>query len=440
MLVPNAALAAAATLGLLALAATAPSQETSAFVGARILPVAGPPIDDGVLLVRDGRILAVGPRPATPIPPGSTVHDLAGKTLIPGLVCTHSHVGGPTGADRSGPIQPECRVLDSIDVRDPGLRKARAGGLTTIHVMPGSGHLISGQTVVLKLRDGATVEALCYRFEDGSPMGGMKFANGTNSIRQPPFPGTRGKSTALVRAVLTKAKRYAERVAAAGEDPSQLPERDLALEALAEVLAGRRIVHHHTHRHDDILTVLRLREEFGLRVVLHHVSDGWKVAGEIAAAGVPCSLTLVDSPGGKLEAADMRFETGGALEQAGVKVAFNTDDGITDSRLFLRMPALAVRAGMSREAALRAVTLTAAEILDLGARIGSLEPGKDADFAVLSGDPFSVWTRVEQTWVAGDKVFDLADPEDRLFAEGGPGASQGQVFHMCCFQDWGNAK
>lgn len=195
------------------------------------------------------------------------------------------------------------------------------------------------------------------------------------------------------------------------------------------------MVHHHTHRHDDIMTVLRLAREFGYRVVLHHVSEGWKVAEQIAAAEVPCSIILLDSPGGKLEAIDLIFTTGGVLERAGVAVAFHTDDGITDSRLFLRMAALGVRAGMSRGAALEAVTLAGARMLDLQDRIGSLRPGKDADFVVLSGDPFSVYTQVLETWVEGVKVFDRSDPKDRLYAVGGYGAGHGQTPYHCCFAD-----
>ena len=200
-----------------------------------------------------------------------------------------------------------------------------------------------------------------------------------------------------------------------------------------EVLERKRIVHHHTHRHDDIITVLRLAEEFQFRVVLHHVSDGWKVADEIATAGAPCSLIIVDSPGGKLEAKDLLYKTGGILERSGVPVAFHTDDWITDSRLFLRMPALAVRAGMSRDGALKSVTLAGAEMLDLDARIGSLRTGKDADFAILSGDPLSVYTKVLETWIEGKKVFDRSRQEDRLYAVGGYGASRGDAAHgLCC--------
>src|SRR5690606_35940297 len=158
------------------------------------------------------------------------------------------------------------------------------------------------------------------------------------------------------------------------------------------------------------------------RVVLHHVSEADRVAGEIAAANVPVSLILVDSPGGKLEAMNLNFGSPPVLEKAGVKVGFHTDDYITDSRLFLRMGAIAVRTGMSREKAIEGLTLANARILGLDERIGSLEKDKDADFVVLSGDPFSVYTRVLETWVEGEKVFDLDDPDDRAVAEGAFGA------------------
>ena len=137
---------------------------------------------------------------------------------------------------------------------------------------------------------------------------------------------------------------------------------------------------------------------------------------------------------GKLEARDVDWKNGAALEKAGVPVGFHTDDPVTDSRLFLRSAAFAVRAGMSRAGALRALTLTGAEMLDLQDRVGSLEAGKDADFIVLSGDPLSVYTHVEQTWIEGKKVFDRADPQDRLWAVGGPGAGDPRRSFMCCYE------
>ncbi len=404
-----------------------------AYVGARIIPIEGPVIENGTLVTLWGKIAAVGPADAVEIPTGAVTIDAAGKVIMPGLICTHSHVGGIGGADSSGPIQPDVRILDSINVHNPGFRRAVAGGLTTINIMPGSGHLNSGQTIYVKLRKARTIEDLFIYDDDGRPMGGLKMANGTNSMRKKPFPGTRGKSAALVRQKLIKAQEYRDKIAKADGDSEKMPDRDIGLEALVEVLEGTRIVHFHTHRHDDIMTILRLKKEFGFRVVLHHISEGWKVADEIAAAGVPCSVIVIDSPGGKLEAREMHLSTGGIMERAGVLTAFHTDDWITDSRLFFRSAALAVRAGMTRAGALKALTHAGAQMLDLGDRIGSLKPGKDSDFIILDGDPLSVYTKVLQTYVDGIKVFDRSDPEDYLYAVGGYGAGDDQKPYMCCY-------
>jgi imidazolonepropionase-like amidohydrolase len=419
---------------VLGVAATASAQERPlAFTGARIIPIVGEPIEAGTLVVQGGRILAVGPAAAVKVPAGAEVRDVAGKVIMPGLVDSHSHIGGGSGADGSAPIQPDARVLDSIDVRDASIQKAQAGGITVANVMPGSGHLISGQTLYLKLRDGRTVEDLLIPLPDGSPAGGLKMANGTNPIKGAPFPGTRAKSVALVREQFIKAQDYREKIRRAGTEADKRPPRDLALEQLVDVLEGRRVVQHHSHRHDDILSVIRLAREFDFKVVLHHVSEGWKVAAEIAAAGVGTSVIVIDAPGGKLEARDLDWKTPMALERAGALVGLHTDDSITDSRLFLRSAAIAVRAGMSRAGALAAVTLANARLLGLETRIGSLEPGKDADFIVLSGDPLSVYTLVEETWIEGRRVFDRTDLRDRLYAVGGPGAGDARRAQLCCF-------
>ncbi len=407
-------------LGSLLMVGTAVLQAAPvAVTGARMMPISGPEITDGVLLIDDGRIVAVGRRDQVPIPADAERIELtADQVVMPGIVDTHSHIGEIAGADRSGPIQPGVRVLDSLNVRSSGFKRALAGGITTVNVMPGSGHLISGQTIYLKLRQANTVDDLLFLDDQGNAAGGLKMANGTNSIRSAPFPGTRAKSAALVRQSYIRAQEYRDRLSGDGEAPA----RDLDLEALVEVLEGRRIVHFHSHRHDDLITAIRLRDEFGFRMVLHHTSEAWRVAEEIARAEVPVSLILLDSPGGKLEALNLLDRSAPALEQAGARVAFHTDDWITDSRYFLRMAAFGVRAGMSRQAALEAMTIEGARMLDLDHRVGSLEPGKDADFVILSGDPLSIYTRVEQTWVEGQKRFDLNDDEDRLVAEGGFGA------------------
>lgn len=406
-----------------------------AYTNATLFPVSSPKIENATLVVSGNTILAIGPSDSVEIPAGAEEIDCSGKTIIPGLVCTHSHIGQVAGADGSSPIQPEVRVLDSIDVRDTSIDKARAGGITTVNLMSGSGHLLSGQTLYLKLRKGNTVEDLSIKLPDGSFAGGVKMANGTNSIRDTPFPGTRGKSAALVRQRFLDAQAYQKKRAKhfAGEDQDKPFERDLALETLADILDRKRVVHHHTHRHDDILTVLRLKEEFGFDVVLHHVSEAWKVADEIAAAQVACSLIFLDSPGGKLEARDLEWRNGAELEKRGVLTAFHTDDPINDSRWFLRNASIGVRAGMSREKALEALTLAGAKMLGLADSSGSLEPGKNADFVVLSGDPFSIYTRILETHVEGQKVFDLENPQDRLFAEGGYGAGHNRQAAGCCF-------
>lgn len=425
------------SLSLALLLATPQASPPRAFVGARVLPISAPAIEDGVVVVQDGVILAVGPREGVVLPADAEVVDVSGKVLMPGLVDTHSHVGGGWGADSSGPIQPGVRMLDAVDCRDAGFQRAQAGGITTLNVMSGSGHLMSGQTIYLENGDADTIEEMCYRFEDGAPMGGMKMANGTNSQRDAPFPGTRGKSAALVRERFIAAQEYRRKQEAAKDDPDKAPERNLAMEGLLEVLDGRRVVHHHTHRHDDIVTVLRLAKEFGFRVVLHHVSEAYKVVDEIIAAGAPCSLIVIDTPGGKLEAKDFDARSAGDLERAGAPelVAFHTDDWITDSRLFLRSAALAVRAGCSRETALAGLTLNGARMLDLEERVGSLDPGKDANLIVLSGDPLSVYTKVEETWVRGERVFDRSNEKDALWADGGWGAGLERVGSICCLGD-----
>lgn len=412
------------------LAGPAAAQQTLVIDGADALPVTGPRIANARIVVVDGHIAAVGPAAEVAIPDGAEVLDRRGRVVIPGLVDTHSHLGvyprpdvpaHADGNEMSAPLQAGVRALDAIWPGDPGLRMALAGGVTTANIMPGSGNPVGGQTAYVKLR-GATVEEMHIE----GTLGGLKMANGENpkGVYGPrnKAPGTRMGVAALQRGLFVDAATYRTKWAKwrdkndADEAP---PARDLGLEAMVEVLEGRRTVHYHTHRADDIVTALRLREEFGFDLVLQHVSEGYMVADRIAAAQVPVSVIVVDSPGGKLEAANLGLVNAGILERAGVRVAIHTDDPITSSRLLLRSAALAVRGGMSERGALRAITLEAARMLRLDGRIGSLEDGKDADFVVLSGEPFSVYTKVIETWIDGERVFDRADPDDLRYAVGG---------------------
>jgi imidazolonepropionase-like amidohydrolase len=373
--------------------------------------MAGETVEDGTLVIKGGKILAVGVNVA--IPADAQRRDAKGRVIMPGIVDTHSHIGQVAGADGSGPIQPDVRAMDSIDPMSSTIAKARAGGVTTANIMPGSGHLMSGQTFYMKLRKGRTIEDIAFQMKDGAALGGMKMANGTNPMGGSGFPGTRAKSAALVREVLTEAKAYCT---------GDSKKRDIGKEALCEVLSGERLVHFHSHRADDIMTVLRLKQEFGFNVLLQHGTETWKIADELAKAGVPVSNITLDAPGGKLETMDLRMDNAGILERAGVLVSIHSDDAIVDSRMMLREAALAVRGGMTRDGALKALTINGARQMKLDARVGSLEPGKDADFLVLDGDPLSAYSHVLETWVEGDKLFDRSKPEDLLMATGGFGA------------------
>lgn len=404
------------------------------YVKARLLiPIHGEPIPNGVLLVDQGKIVAVGDQVTIQPPDGAVV--VEGAVVMPGLVDTHSHIGEASGSERSTPIQPDLKVLDGFNCLAPSVERARAAGITTVNVMNGSGLLISGETLYMKLRRSPTVEGMMLTNAASKPIGGLKMANGSNPRKAAPFPGTRAKAMALVRAEFIKAAEYDSKRSAADLDPGKRPARNPALETLAEVLRGERVVHHHTHRQDDILSVLRLQKEFGFKLVLHHVSDGWKVVDDIRASGVGVSHNLLDSPGGKEESRHRTWELGGILERAGVPVAFQSDDPIIDSRFLRRAAALGVRAGMSREGALRGLTLTGAEMLNLQARVGSLEAGKDADFVILSGDPLSNQTQLEQTWVEGVKVFDRQTEAGRLTSTGGVGAGEPMFHATCCLLD-----
>jgi imidazolonepropionase-like amidohydrolase len=400
--------------------------------GARILPITAPPIAQGVMVIKGGKIVAVGEAGKVPIPAGARVQDATGKVIMPGIVDSHSHIGidgNPTVSDSqdanegSGPIQPGLRALDAIDPADPNIRMATSGGITTANIMPGSGNVMGGQTAYVKLR-GSTMEQMLIP----GTLGGMKMANGTNpkgygSKGQAPM--TRMEEAALARGIYVKAQQYKQKwdayakAVAAKDKNAKEPDHDLGLDAVVQVLDGKRIVHNHTHRADDVMTVLRLADEFHYRVVVHHGTESCEVADELAKRHIGVSFTMIDSPGGKPETINFSITCPARLEKAGVKVAFNTDDPITNSRLLLRSAALGVRGGMSEDAALKGLTIYPAEMLDLQSRVGSLEVGKDADFIVLSGAPLSVYTHVIETWIEGENVFDRNNPADLRYATGG---------------------
>lgn len=400
---------------------------------ARIHTASGPVIEDGTLVIHQGKIVAVGASSEVKVPDGAETRDLQGSVIIPGLVDTHSHVGifpRPSvaahgdGNEGSGPVQPGLRALDAIWPEDPGIRMALSGGVTTANIMPGSGNVIGGQTLYVKLR-GRTVEEM--RIPDMKSLGGLKMANGENPKgygKRGLAPNTRMKVASLQREQFIKAKDYqakwnAYRQAKESGKTVPVPDTDSAMETLVEVLERKRTVHFHSHRADDLMTAVRIAEEFGFELVLQHATEGYRVATELAKRKVPVSLTLVDSPGGKPEVANLIEENAAILNKAGVLVAINTDDFITESRFMLRTGSIALRGGMPEADALRALTLNPAKMMHLDDRLGSLDTGKDADFAILSGAPFSVYTQVLETFIEGKRLFNRADRRDWSYQAGG---------------------
>jgi len=406
----------------------------------------------GWLHIEDGKIVRVGlGGEEAKYPKEAEVRDLKGAVIIPGLVDTHSHIGlfgrpgvsaNADGNEMTGPVQTGVRAIDSINPDDPGIRMAVTGGVTTANIMPGSANVIGGSTLYVKLR-GRTIEEMRIngKLPDGTEiLGGLKMANGENPKgygKKGQAPFTRMKVAALQREQFLKAREYK-----AKKDAGKPVDRDLSLEPIVEVLEKKRTVHFHCHRADDLITAVRIAEEFGFELVLQHATEGYRVAEILAKKQIPVSLTLIDSPGGKAETIGLLEENAAVLAKAGVNVTINTDDFVTESRFLLRTGAIAVRGGMTEAQALKALTINAAKIMHLDHRVGSLEPGKDADFVVLSGAPFSVYTQVLETFIEGRKLFDRSNKRDWSYQAGGfalPGIDELPMAAVAR-PDWPNAR
>ena len=386
-----------------------------AITGGRVVPVEGDPIDGGTVLVVDGRIAAVGGPDLKP-PSGADVIDAAGRWVLPGLVDAHTHLGareegeGWAGHDTNeltGPIQAHVRVLDAVNPADEGFRDAIAGGVLTAGITPGSGNPIGGQTVAVHCW-GRTVDDMVLR----SPAG-MKSALGENPKRvvgdRRVNPSSRLGTAAAIRTALVDALNYLEKEKdqdqGSSERVRQPQSRDLKHEALARVLRREIPWRQHCHRADDIATALRLAEEFGYDLVIDHGTEGYLIADKIAAAGVPVVTGPLITARSKVELRNRTMANPGLLAAAGVTVAIATDHPVVPVHLLIVQAALAVREGLDRDTALRAVTINPARIMRVSDRIGSLAVGKDADVVLWSGDPFDVMSRVEAAYIAGREVY-----------------------------------
>lgn len=373
---------------------------------ARIYTVAGPVIPSGVLLVEAGKIKAVGPD--VPTPRGARVIDAAGRSVMPGIVESHSHMGMkrlwiPADLDNnelSGPINAQTRAIDSIDTTDRAFRIALGGGITTMNVTTGSQTPNGGQAVVLKLR-GGTVDDMYF-----AP-GGMKFALRTTFRERRIYPPTHMGVASILREQLIAAQEYLkdwERYET-GHRSGAPPPRDLKLEALGKVLTREFVVGAHASSALEILNILRIAREFKLDLFIHHGTSLVDVVDEVATAGVPVSFGPVLPGIGR----ESRLLLGPVrLVQKGGKVAFHQDHPDGPQYYLRHNAALFVRQGMSEADALKALTLNPASLFHLDKRIGSLEPGKDADFLILSGEPLEITSHVEQVFIEGKEVYNRA--------------------------------
>jgi imidazolonepropionase-like amidohydrolase len=389
-----------------------------AITGGRVVPIEGEPIDGGTVVIVDGRIAAVGGPDLKP-PPGADVVDAAGRWVLPGLVDAHTHLGareegeGWAGHDTNeltGPIQAHVRVLDAINPADEGFRDAIAGGVLAAGITPGSGNPIGGQTVAVRCW-GRTVDDMVLR----SPAG-MKSALGENPKRvlgeRRVNPSSRLGTAAAIRTALVDTLNYLEKEEDREQEQEEsaervwlTPSRDLKHEALARVLRREIPWRQHCHRADDIATALRLAAEFGYDLVIDHGTEGYLIADKIAAAGVPVVAGPLITARSKVELRNRTMANPGILAAAGVTVAIATDHPVVPIHLLIVQATLAVREGLDRDTALRAVTITPARIMRVADRIGSLVPGKDADVAIWSGDPLDVMSRVEAAYIGGREVY-----------------------------------
>lgn len=365
------------------------------------------------LLVERGKIVRIGRNLAAPA--GAVVVDATGKHVTPGLIDAHSHIAIRGGVNEGTHIvTAEVRIQDVINSDDINIYRQLAGGLTAANLLHGSANAIGGQNAVIKLRWGATPQGLLF---EGAPPG-IKFALGENpkqsnwNVQQRRFPQTRMGVEQVIREAFLAAQNYRrrwqefERSKAADRVP---PRRDLQMEALLEILEGKRLVHSHSYRADEILMLIRLAESLGFRVAsFQHVLEGYKVAQEIARHGAGAS-SFSDWWAYKYEVIDAIPYNGAIMWERDVVVSFNSDSAELARRLNLEAAKAVRYGGVPEEEALKFVTLNPAIQLGIDHRVGSLEPEKDADFVLWSGHPLSTYTLCEQTWIDGRKYFDRED-------------------------------
>ncbi len=380
-----------------------------AIINAEIHAVSHGRICGSTLLIREGKIAAVGTD--VEIPEEARVIDAGGRPVTPGIVEAHAHVGineqgvgweGRDANESSDPFTPEVDALDGINPRDDALREFREAGITSALVPPGSGNLIGGTAVAIKCWGSIADEMVIAH-----PVG-MKAALGQNPKgsygRRGKAPSTRMGSAAMIREALSEARQYMERKQRAEDDGEKPPGFNARAEALIPVLNRQIPLQVHCHRADDIVTALRLCEEYGLRFTLEHVTEGDRVVDLLLDHEAYCAVGPTLKYGSKVENRDRSFRTPVELARRGVHFCLITDHPVIAGQFLPITAGIAVSWGMDYDTALRSITLSAAEHIGIEDRVGSLEVGKDADVVIWSGDPLDYTTFADYTIIDGEIV------------------------------------
>ncbi len=371
-------------------------------------------IENGTVMVQDGKIAGIGQ--GINIPAEAKVIDCSGKHITPGLVECHSHLvahdwsaqmaEADAGSGGLGPaVTPDVDYYWNFDPHHRHLLHAMRAGVTTASIRPGSGKVINGVGFVTKMKGKGRKEMVIKRCD------GLKLAFGENPKRsfgsRGQMPSTRMGTAALLREALIKAQEYMRKQMAAENDPEKKgPPFDRKLEPIVSLLKGEIPARVHAHRHDDIMTALRIAEEFGFKVSIEHTTSGHLIVDELKKRDVPCVVGPTFGTRGKVEVNDRSYETPGVLERAGLTVAITTDASVMAIDFLRTSASLSLRYGMTPEGALQAITLNPAKILCIDERVGSLEVGKDADLVIFSEYPLELTAVVEQTFVNGELGYD----------------------------------
>jgi len=377
------------------------------------VPVTAGPVENGTVLIEDGKITAVGAGLA--VPDGAQVIDAAGQWVLPGFIEVHGHVGvheeaqGWAGSDTNEmtePVTAQVRALDAINPADLGFRDAISGGVLAVNVNPGSGNPIGGQTVALRCW-GRTVDEMLLREPSG-----LKSALGENPKRvygeQGKMPSTRLGTAAVIRGAFVAAANYLAKLDAEAAKPEadrKPVDRDLKLEALGRVLRREIPWRQHCHRADDIATALRIAEEFGYDLVIDHGTEAHLVADLLAARNIPVIIGPLFTSRSKVELLNRSLANPGRLARAGVTIAITTDHPVVPIHFLVHQATLAVKEGLDRDTALAALTINPARIAGVDGRLGSIEPGKDADLVLWSGDPLDVFSRAQRALIGGREIY-----------------------------------